>query len=217
MERSERAIRYAALGDERRLLLIDELTAGDRTFSELADLLDMSGNLLAHHLEVLDEAGLIDRRVSEGDHRRRYVSLRWDNLPILGSRPRVSGRVAFVCSHNSARSQFAAALWGEATGSQAWSAGSEPADRVHPTAVRVASEFGIDISEARPNGYESLPADADLIISVCDRANESGVPQARQHRHWSIPDPVAVGTVAAFRSALGEIARRVEHLSGERS
>lgn len=214
MDLTERSTRYAALGDERRLLIVDELVSGDRTFSELAGLVSMSGNLLAHHLEVLDEAGLIERRISEGDHRRRYVSLRWDNLPVLGSVPEDSESVAFVCSHNSARSQFASALWTEATGTRSTSAGSEPAERVHPKAVRVASEFGVDLSNARPSGYEALPRDTDLIVSVCDRAKESGVPEARQHKHWSIPDPVLVGTLTAFRSAFGEIARRMEHLTG---
>ena len=49
-------------------------------FAELSDLVGMRGNLLAHHLDVLEDAGLIEGRPSEGDHRRRYVSLRWEGL-----------------------------------------------------------------------------------------------------------------------------------------
>ncbi len=176
----------------------------------------MRGNLLAHHLEVLETAGLIERRVSEGDHRRRYVSLCWDALPIpVGAGTASPGRVAFVCTRNSARSQFAAALWETKGGGEAWSAGNHPADRVHPTAIRVASEFGLDLSGAVPSGYDALPSQPELIISVCDRARESGVPPAAVRQHWSVPDPVPVGTVQAFRSAFGQISARIDRLLGE--
>lgn len=215
MDVETRAKRHAALGDERRLLIVDQLALGDLTVSELADIVQMRGNLLAHHLEVLEQADLISRRVSEGDHRRRYVSLRWQSLPepidlsVLSPK-----RVAFVCTHNSARSQFAAALWRRLSDSEAWSAGTEPADRVHPKAVQVAADFGLDLSHAAPTAYESLPDRPDLVISVCDRARESGLPDAVQRHHWSIADPVPVGTLEAFRSAFADIATRMERLVG---
>ena len=213
MDLDLRAKRHAALGDERRLQIVDRLALGDLTVSELASGVQIEGNLLAHHLEVLEQAGLIDRRVSEGDHRRRYVSLRWQNVPapIDPSLPTPS-RIAFVCTHNSARSQFASALWRELSNSDAWSAGTQPADRVHPKAVEVATDFGLDLSDAVPAGYDSLPDDPDLIISVCDRARESGMPEAVRSHHWSIPDPVPVGSLKAFRSAFEEIAGRMQRL-----
>lgn len=215
MDLNERAAAHAALGDRRRLLIVEHLGAGDRTVSELAEISAMSGNLLAHHLEILESAGLIERHVSEGDRRRKYVSLRWSGFPVPVSPAPLSRRIAFVCTHNSARSQFAAALWQEATGANAHSAGSQPAERVHPSAVRIAAEFGIDLSAATTSGYDDLPADTDLIISVCDRANESEVPASRQRLHWSVPDPVPVNTLQAFRSAFSDIAGRVEHLTAE--
>lgn len=214
MNLEERAERHAALSDVRRLAIVDSLTSGDHTVAELAGLVDLPGNLLAHHLDVLEDAGLIDRRVSEGDRRRRYVSLRWDSIPADLDVTLTGTTVVFVCTHNSARSQFAAALWGEATGADVASAGSDPSERVHPKAVRVASEFGIDLSSAAPGGYDTLPRRLDVVVSVCDRALEGGIPEARDHYHWSIPDPVRAGDIASFRSAFAEIARRVEHLSG---
>lgn len=210
---SRRAAEHAALGDERRLSIVDHLIAGDRTVTELAKIVGISGNLLAHHLDVLENAGLIERRVSEGDQRRRYVTLHQNLLPIPEFLPRMKDRVAFVCTHNSARSQFAASLWQQTTGTRASSAGTHPVERVNPTAVRVASEFGVDLSEATPTGYESLPADTDVIISVCDRANEAGLPVVATRLHWSVPDPVPIGTLKAFRSAFGDIARRIEQLA----
>ncbi|MGQ0849651.1 MAG: arsenate reductase/protein-tyrosine-phosphatase family protein [Actinomycetota bacterium] len=216
MERESRARRHAALSDDKRLLVVDQLALGDRTVAELADLSGMRGNLLAHHLDVLEDAGLIARRISEGDHRRRYVSLRWDQLPLPIDLPPIPmDKVAFVCTHNSARSQFASALWQRVTGSPASSAGAQPAPTVHPKALRVASEFDVDISKATPSHYAALPADIDLLISVCDRANEGGLPLATRHLHWSIPDPVPVGTLDAFRSAFADIAKRVGYIAGE--
>lgn len=216
MDLWSRARRHAALGDEKRLLVVDQLVLGDQTVAELADLSNMRGNLLAHHLDVLEDAGLITRRISEGDHRRRYVSLRWDQLPLPVEVPPIAiDKVAFVCTHNSARSQFASALWQRLTGSPASSAGAQPAPTVHPKAVKVAAEFDIDISGAKPASYSTLPPDIGLLISVCDRANEGDLPGAGGRLHWSIPDPVPVGTLDAFRSAFAEIAHRIEHLAGE--
>lgn len=214
MSLEERAGRHQALGDVRRLAIVDELALGDRTVAELATLVDLPGNLLAHHLDVLENAGLVERRISEGDRRRRYVSLRWDAVPV-GFEVSVEGaRVAFVCTHNSARSQFAAALWHATTDASVASAGSAPADEVHPTAVKVAAEFGVDLSAARPGGYDTLPWRPDIVVSVCDRALEGGVPKAPIHHHWSIPDPVRAGDVKSFRSAFAEIADRIDHLAG---
>jgi protein-tyrosine-phosphatase/DNA-binding transcriptional ArsR family regulator len=213
MDLASRAGAHAALGDERRLRIVDHLALGDQTVAGLAEVSGMRGNLLAHHLDVLESAGLIERLVSEGDHRRRYVSLCWERLPSSLHHPMPDvRRVAFVCTHNSARSQFAAALWEEKTGRDSASAGSHPAGRVHPTAIRIAAEFGVDISTARPSGYDSLPENPDLMVSVCDRAFESGVPAARTQVHWSVPDPVVTGTLKSFRSAFTEIASRVDHL-----
>lgn len=217
MSLEERASRHAALSDPRRLIIVDDLALGDRTVAELVEIVGIPGNLLAHHLDVLEEAGLVVRRVSEGDRRRRYVTLRWDRLPRGVDAVLTGTNVAFVCTHNSARSQFAAALWRQMTGADVASAGSHPSERVHPKAIRVAAEFGVDISAAVPGGYETIPWTPDVMISVCDRAREEGVPGAREHHHWSIPDPVPSGDVASFRSAFAEIAARVGRLSGERS
>ncbi len=209
-----RATAHAALGDVKRLAIIDGLAAGDHTVSELADLVGIRGNLLAHHLDVLETAGLIDRRASEGDHRCRYVSLRWDGLPNTPARgPIPNAGVVFVCTANSARSPFAAGLWEQRTGHRAASAGSHPAARVHPMAVQVAAEFGVDLSAATPSGYDRLDEKPALVISVCDRAGESGPPVGRLSLHWSIPDPVPAGSIRSFRSAFSDISHRIDRLA----
>ena len=217
MEVADRARMHAALADPHRLAIVDSLALGDRTPRELGELVSLPTNLLAHHLRVLDEAGLIERRASSGDGRRRYVLLRPDRLGALVPALAVAGgTVLFVCTHNSARSQFAAALWHVRTGEDADSAGADPAPRVHPAAVRAARPLGVDLAGRTPKGYEDVAAAPDLVVSVCDRAREAGVPFDAAALHWSVPDPVADGRRTAFDAAFAEICQRVERLAAAR-
>ncbi len=109
---ARRAAVHAALADPARLLITDTLADGDASPSELGTLLAMPSNLLAHHLHVLEQAGIITRRRSEGDHRRSYLRLVPGALDgLAGSPQRRARRVLFVCTANSARSHLAAALW----------------------------------------------------------------------------------------------------------
>jgi protein-tyrosine-phosphatase len=214
MNLDERAKVHAALGDPIRLGIVAELELGDRTFQELAEAAAQPGNLVAHHLGVLDEAGLIERHVSEGDRRRRYISLNYERLDgLLSARTLSISSVLFVCTQNSARSQYAAASWRRSTGLWADSAGTHPAPRIHPRATQVAVERGLDLSGCQPKGYESLATGFDLVVSVCDRAREAGSPLVGPSLHWSVPDPVRVGTLKAFRAAFADIDRRIDRLT----
>jgi len=215
MDLSDRVNIHAALGDAVRLRIVDELLLGDRTFRELVDSSGVLGNLAAHHLKVLEDAGLITRRQSDGDHRRRYISLQYERLEAAAPAPgRLDvGFVVFICTHNSARSQFAAELWRTTTGGPADSAGTEPASRVHPLAVEVAGEFGVDLRDATPKALTEISRTPNLVISVCDRARESGRGWSSPSVHWSIPDPVSDGGIEAFRAAFGEITERVGRLA----
>jgi protein-tyrosine-phosphatase/DNA-binding HxlR family transcriptional regulator len=201
--RIRRAALHAAIGEPSRLAIVEELLVSDRSVQELTVRLDIASNLLAHHLDVLEGVDLIERVVSSGDRRRRYVRLRTsvvDDLE-LARVPVPAMRVLFVCTHNSARSQLAAAVWREYLGGRVSSAGTEPAPRVHPGAVTAARRAGFDISRARPRLLAPIDLTAELIVTVCDRAHEALDTDARW-RHWSIPDPVEVGTRQAFDSAL---------------
>ena len=208
-----RAALHAALGEPVRLAIVEDLAASDRAPTDLATRHGLPGNLLAHHLDVLERVGLIERHVSAGDRRRRYIRLRHAALRdlVAVSRPR-AGRALFICTHNSARSQLAAALWRERTGEPADSAGTHPASQVHPGAVAAAKRAGIDITGARPRSLELADTRADVIVTVCDRAHEELDP-APQWLHWSIPDPVDVGRARAFDAALAELDRRITAIS----
>lgn len=194
--------------------MVDALTASDRTPGELREFTGVDWNLLAFHLRTLEEAGVVERHVSEGDRRRRYVRLRAGVLERLDLRPAPGTvrRPLFVCTHNSARSQFAAALWRQRTRRRVASAGSSPAAAVHPLAVEVAADYGLDLSRARPRGYDAVRFDPDVVVSVCDRALEAGVPFDCPRLHWSVHDPVAGGR-ATFEAAFADIAERMSRLA----
>ena len=203
-----RATRHAALGDPVRLAIVDELAASDRTPVELRQQFGLESNLLAHHLDVLDGAGLIQRTRSSGDGRRRYVHLL---RPALGDldvgTTAVAGPALFVCTLNSARSQLAAALWHELTGAEAASAGTHPADAVHPGAVAAGQRAGLDLSAATPKTLADV-AEPALVVTVCDRAHEE-LPANPSWLHWSVPDPVTGGTDAAFDATVAELTERI--------
>lgn len=207
-----RAEVHRALADEVRLGVVDALRLTDRSPSELGELLGLPSNLLAHHLDVLEAAGVVRRRVSQGDRRRRYVTLVVED-PLAGPALPVSPqRVLFVCTRNAARSQLAAALWTEATGRYAASAGAEPADRIDPGAVAVATSHGLVLDGSRPRGYDEVDEAVDLVVSVCDRARERGVPVDGPHLHWSVSDP-AGGGPEEYRTAFEHIRLRVDRLA----
>lgn len=207
-----RAERHAALGDPVRLAIVDELTTSDRAPVELQSLFDVPSNLLTHHLDVLERVGLISRHRSSGDGRRRYVHLERAALDDLtAGRSFRPSAALFVCTHNSARSQLAAALWTELVGRPAKSAGTHPADHVHPGAVASARRAGLDISGGRPQLLDASKRLPPLVITVCDRAHEE-LPEHGVWLHWSIPDPVPLGTKAAFDAARDELRQRIEDL-----
>ena len=120
-----RAEVHAALGDPVRLAIADLLVCSDRSPGEIASLMGLASNLLAHHLGVLEAAGVVQRSASASDGRRKYVRLAIADLAAFLGQPRPPDHVLFLCTRNSARSQLAAALWTARTGYPATSAGTD--------------------------------------------------------------------------------------------
>ena len=206
-----RAARLAALADPVRLAMVDALAVSDLAPVELRQRVGVESNLLAHHLDVLETAGLVHRSRSSGDGRRRYVRLiraaLGDLLPGGQVEP---DAVLFVCTHNSARSQLAAAVWNDLAGGPAASAGTHPAARVHPGAVAAARRAGLDLRDARPRTLDGVVL-PELVVTVCDRAHEELAPaaEAGEWWHWSIADPVPDGRAAAFDAVVDELRTRI--------
>lgn len=201
---------HAALADPGRLRMVDALTLGDAAPSELAALLQMPSNLLAHHVKVLQGVGLVVRRRSDADRRRSYLHLVpavLDDLVGRGRRP--ASRVLFVCTANTARSHLAAALWRRSSKVPAASAGTHPAERIDPRALAAAERSHLPLPRRRPRSVADVRLEGDMVITVCDRAHE----EVGGDLHWSVPDPVRAGTDAAFDRALEELERRVRGLA----
>jgi protein-tyrosine-phosphatase/DNA-binding transcriptional ArsR family regulator len=207
-----RAAKHAALADPIRLYAVDLLSTSDRSSTELQELLQVPSNLLAHHLRVLEDQGLVSRSRSQGDRRRTYVHLEQGMLSRVEPISAVTAhRVVFVCTANSARSQLAAALWQRASPIPATSAGTHPADRIDAGAIKAASRHHLDFADSSPRSIDDVLAAEDFIVTVCDTAHEElGRADAI---HWSVPDPVLVGTVAAFDAAYDDLATRVSELA----
>lgn len=217
----DRSIIYSALGDPARLAMVKDLRFSDRSPTELAVRHGLSSNLLAHHLDVLESAGLISRGVSAGDARRRYVRLDHARLNAVAVLPpsdiAPQAEMVFLCTHNSARSQLAAALWIHRSGGRARSAGTHPAPQVHQMAREAGDRRGLDLRTAQPQSLDAVqlqPAHAETevqVVTVCDRVHED-LNAEPGWWHWSIPDPVEAGTEAAFDAVINELDLRIDAL-----
>lgn len=207
-----RLAQHAALADPARLRIVDALSIGDLAPSEIQAGLDMTSNLLAHHLGVLEAAHLIQRQRSEADRRRTYVRLAPHLRGTVGHAVLpVPRRIAFICTGNSARSQLAASLWQRESSIPAISAGTRPASAVARGAVQAAMRRGLDFSGTTPRRYADIVRDDDWIVTVCDSAHEALA--GTDAVHWSIPDPVRLGTDTAFDQAFDDLAARIGALA----
>jgi ArsR family transcriptional regulator, arsenate/arsenite/antimonite-responsive transcriptional repressor / arsenate reductase (thioredoxin) len=214
---AKRAAMHGALADPHRLEIVDELAMSDRSPSELSASLAIGSNLLAHHLGVLEEAGIVERLSSAGDARRRYVRLIPDAVSVMAEpvATLVARHVLFVCTANSARSQLAAAVWNARHEVPASSAGTRPAPSVRPEAIRAAARAGFDLHAATTRSIEEIATRPDLLVTVCDVAREElgSLPDYVRLLHWSIPDPALTPSASAFDQALRRISSRVDRLA----
>jgi protein-tyrosine-phosphatase len=212
-ELRQRAAVHAALADPARLSIVDTLLLGDASPSELQVRLSMPSNLMAHHVAVLERAGLVSRSRSEGDRRRTYLRVSPAALTtLLPVVTRGAPRVVFVCSQNSARSQLAAALWRRHSRVPSASAGTRPAERVHRGAIAAARRHKLPLRPTSPRHLDDVLNPGDLVIAVCDNAHEE-LDASQSRLHWSVADPVPAGTDDAFDHALDDLSQRVSRLA----
>ncbi len=207
---------HQALADGSRLAIAQALLTEDLAPGEIAERWRLSSSLVAHHLNVLAEAGLVVRRRGEHDGRKSYIALRHDDpevvaLVSVGTPAMASpGRVVFVCTRNSARSKLAAAWWRRVSEVPALDAGTDPAAAPHPLALRTASRHGLAVDRTMRGVGDTLHGD-DLVIAVCDHVHET-LPSRLPRWHWSIPDPVPAASSASFDQACRTIGDRVRDL-----
>jgi protein-tyrosine-phosphatase len=221
---------------------LSELARSDRRVGELCALADRRQSLVSYHLRQLRDGGLVSMRRSAADGRDSYYVLdlaRCGELlssagmslhPALAPTPRprtarasrsTPARVLFLCTGNSARSQIAEALTEQLSGGavSAASAGSHPKP-LHPNAVRVMRERGIDLAAHRSKHLREFAARRfDYVISLCDRVREvcPEFPGGPELIHWSIPDPAREPgrdeeTLPAFERTATELCSRIGFL-----
>ena len=228
------------LSDPLRWQLVTELGRSDRRVGELVQLVEKPQNLVSYHLKELRRAGLVAARRSSADGRDVYYSadllrcralldqagqlLRPSpalTLPRPTGRRRARPRLLFLCTGNSARSQMAEALVQHRSAGtvDARSAGSHPKG-LHPNAVRVMAERGIDIAGRPTKSLTTFTRNRfDRVITLCDKVREvcPEFPGEPITAHWSIADPAAAGdtdeaTYPAFEHVASEIEGRVAAL-----
>jgi arsenate reductase len=122
----------------------------------------------------------------------------------------------FVCLHNAGRSQMSQALFERAAAGRhsARSAGTTPADRVHPEVVEAMQELGIDVGDRRPKRLETEDAEwADVVVTMgC--GDECPYIPGRRYIDWNLPDPKGQ-PLDAVRATREQIAARIEALVAE--
>lgn len=230
------------IGDPHRWSILSQLALSDRRVGELTDLVDRPQNLVSYHLRELRQAGLVSSRRSSLDRRDTYYRLDLSRCGTLFAysaaalhpalrlvpdpvTPRLrrgrTPKVLFLCTGNSARSQMAEALLEHrsAHAVQARSAGSHP-KALHPNAVRVMAERGIDISGNTTRHLSTYARSRfDYVVTLCDKVREvcPEFPGGPPRTHWSMPDPAAEGsndeeTYQAFARTAEDLDVRVDHL-----
>lgn len=233
---------FQLAGHPLRWRLLKELAHSDRRVRELTTSLGEPQSLVSYHLRQLRAADIVSTHRSSHDGRDAYYSLNLERCGELlansgtalhpglrlapatadtgHSRRRVP-RVLFLCTGNSARSQIAEALLRQLSGGrvEAVSAGSSPKP-VHPNAVRVLRERGVDSSDRRSKHLRTFSRRRfDYVISLCDRVREvcPEFPGAPETIHWSIPDPAAepgsdAETYPAFAQTAADLETRIRFL-----
>jgi protein-tyrosine-phosphatase/DNA-binding transcriptional ArsR family regulator len=231
------------IGDRHRWSILSQLALSDRRVGELTELVGRPQNLVSYHLRELRQAGLVSSRRSSLDGRDTYYRLNLNRCgtlfsdsaaalhpalrlvpdPVTGP-PERRGRapkVLFACTGNSARSQMAQALLEHRASHavQARSAGSHPKS-LHPNAIRVMAECGIDISGNTTKHLSRYARSRfDCVVTLCDKVREvcPEFPGGPARTHWSMPDPAAEGSddeerYPAFARTAEDLNVRVDHL-----
>ena len=126
------------------------------------------------------------------------------------------GRALFVCLHNAGRSQMSEALFRRAAEGrhEARSAGTTPAEHVHPEVVEAMDELGIDLSDRRPRKLSREDAEwADIVVTMgC--GDECPYVPGKRYLDWDLGDPKGQ-SLDAVRQTRDEIERRLQALVAE--
>ncbi len=121
--------------------------------------------------------------------------------------------VLFVCLHNAGRSQMSRALFDQAAHGRhsAESAGTTPAERVHPEVVTVMRELGVDLSDRTPQLLTRDLADQADVVVTMGCGDECPYIPGKRYIDWDLPDPTgrSLDEVRAIRDDVGRLVRKL--------
>lgn len=203
---------------ETRWRMLTQLAASEYSIAELSIALREPQSIVADHIQMLHDQGLITQRRSVSDEHIRYYSFdleavraqyvqigealhpaffssQFPQPPVTAPAKKIA-RVLFLCTENSARSQMAEALLTSISHGtvEAASAGSNPT-QIHPYALRALAAVGIDINQRKSKHVDQfLDQTFDRIITLCDRMHEACLHVSNDPHclHWGFPDPAGV-------------------------
>ena len=209
-----RAAIHAALADPGRLAIVDQPTAR-RCVSHRSSgpSLEMPSNLMAHHLKVLADAGLVQRTRSEADRRRTYLRLNHQRPGIHDSVGKAQRAPRGVRLHAELRAQPDGRRDLEPPQPRPRNIGRHTSRRLGPPRCRRrhAPAQRTDPTP-RPRHLDEVLADDDLLIAVCDNAHEE-LPPTLERLHWSIPDPVRSSASDPFDHAFDDLNTRIDRFT----
>jgi arsenate reductase len=124
--------------------------------------------------------------------------------------------VLFVCLHNAGRSQMSQALFERAAQERhtAASAGTTPADRVHPEVVQVMGELGVDLSDRTPRTLDREMAEQADVVVTMGCGDECPYIPGKRYIDWELQDPKGL-PIDEVRAIRDDIAARVDRLVAE--
>lgn len=237
---AETARFFRILADQTRLTIVQFLALSDRRAGEIVEAIHLPQNAVSYHLKQLRTVGLLRDRRSSADGRDVYYTIDQERLgalyrqagailqPLTPARTTTTSndrdpdhrlRLLFLCTHNSARSQFAEGIARRVGGADvvAYSAGDTPTG-LHPITSALLAEWGIDPADQWSKPLDTFAGQSfDYVITVCDRVREHcpTFPGDPPQLHWSLPDPTAAPEAErwdAFRAVRHEVDVRVRHL-----
>jgi arsenate reductase (thioredoxin) len=124
--------------------------------------------------------------------------------------------VLFVCLHNAGRSQMSQALFERAAAGRhsAGSAGTTPAERVHPEVVEVMRELNIDLADRTPRALDRAMAERADVVVTMGCGDECPYIPGKRYIDWELQDPKGL-PLDQVRALRDEIAARVDRLVAE--
>ncbi|NKE70946.1 arsenate reductase ArsC [Candidatus Manganitrophus noduliformans] len=114
-------------------------------------------------------------------------------------------KILFLCASNATRSQMAEGMARKALADrfEVYSAGIQPI-AMHPLAVKIMNEIGIDISGQKSKSINDVPwKEMDMIVTLCGTSSKSlpTLPPTIERLHWPVPDPVTMTSHYGFKSS----------------